>query len=153
MLKWIIGGLATILSVGYLSRLQKTGSTITSRVRLQIHKITLTGMELKAIVQLQNPNPISLRIQHPFVKVLYGDKMLGSSEIENKVLDVDANSQQTFELLIVSAGWLTLIQILGTTVVKDIREGKPIQLPLETIITTRVNGLPYEQRETINIQL
>lgn len=153
MFKWIAGGVAAILSVSYLSRLQKASTNITSRIRVQIHKINLTGIELKAEVQLQNPNPISLSLQQPFVKILFKDKLLGSSFLENVVIDIPENSQKDFDLRIQSAGWLSLIQILGTKIVSDIRSGNPIQLHIQTQISTTVKGLPYEKTETILLKL
>ncbi len=148
-----MGGLATFFSIRYLSRLQKASTNITSRIRVDIHKVNLTGIELKAKVQLQNPNPITLRLQHPFVKVLHNNKVLGSSTIENKVIEIPENSQRDFDLHIQSAGWLTLIQILGARIANDIRSGNPIQLKLQAQITTQVNGLPYEKTDTIILQL
>ncbi|WP_378182010.1 hypothetical protein [Aquimarina sp. SS2-1] len=153
MFKWIAGGLATFFSIRYLSRLQKASTNITSRIRVRIHKVNLTGIELKAMVQLQNPNPVALRLQHPFVKILHNNKLLGSSTVENTVIEISENSQKDFDLNIKSAGWLTLIQILGTRVVSDIRNGNPIALDIQTQIITRVNGLPYEQTENIILQL
>ncbi len=153
MFKWIAGGLAAFFSIRYLSRLQRASSNITSRIRVRIHKINLTGIELKAEVQVQNPNPVSLKLQHPFVKILFKEKLLGSSTIENSIIEIPENSQKTFELKIQSAGWLTLIQILGTKMASDIRSGNPIQLKIQTQIITRVNGLPYEQMDNIIVQL
>ncbi len=149
MFQWIAGGIAALISIRYLSRLQKAGTNITSR----IHKINLTGIELKAEVRLQNPNPISLELQHPFVKILHKDKLIGSSTIENTVIEIPENSEKTFDLKIISAGWLTLIQILGTKIARDIRLGNPIQLQIQTQIISRVNGLPYEKTDTMTIQL
>ena len=153
MFKWIAGGVAALLSIGYLSRLQKASANITSRIRVQIHKVNLTGIELKAIVQLQNPNPINLRLQHPFVKVLHNEKLLGSSTIENTIIEIPENSQKDFDIHIQSSGWLTLIQILGTRIASDIRNGNPIALDIQTQIITRVNGLPYEQTDNIILSL
>ena len=153
MFKWIAGSIAALLSIRYLSRLQRASTNITSHIRVRIHKVTLTGIELKAIVQLQNPNPVSLRLQHPFVKILHNDKLLGSSEVENSTIEIPENSQKEFELHIQSAGWLTLIQILGTEVVSQIRSGAPISIKIQTQIITSVNGLPYEQTETMTLQL
>ncbi|WP_299219823.1 hypothetical protein [uncultured Aquimarina sp.] len=153
MFKWIAGGLAALFSIRYLSRLQKASTNITSRIRVRIHKVNLMGIELKAVVQLQNPNPVALRLQHPFVKILHKNKLLGSSTVENNVIEIPENSQKDFDLHIQSAGWLTLIQILGTKVASDIRLGNPIQLNLQTQIITRVNGLPYEQTDNIILQL
>ena len=153
MFKWIAGGLAALFSIRYLSRLQKASTNITSRIRVQIHKVNLMGIELKAMVQLQNPNPVSLRLQHPFVKILHKNKLLGSSSVENTIIEIPENSQKDFDLHIQSAGWLTLIQILGTEVVNQIRKGNPIQLDIQTQISTRVNGLPYQQTDNIILQL
>ncbi|GAA4277024.1 hypothetical protein [Aquimarina mytili] len=153
MFKWIAGGLAAFFSIRYLSRLQRASTNITSRIRVRIHKINLTGIELKAEVQLQNPNPVSLNIQHPFIKILFKDKLLGSSTVENTIIQLEENSQKNFDVNIQSAGWLTLIQILGTKVVSDIRSGAPIQLKIQTQVTTRVNGLPYEKMDNIILQL
>ena len=153
MFKWIAGGLAALFSIRYLSRLQKASTNITSRIRVQIHKVNLMGIELKAMVQLQNPNPISLSLQHPFVKILHKNKLLGSSSVENTIIEIPENSQKDFDLHIQSAGWLTLIQILGTEVVNQIRKGNPIQLDIQTQISTRVNGLPYQQTDNIILQL
>lgn len=153
MFKWIAGGLAAFFSIRYLSRLKRASTHITSRIRVKIHKVNLTGIELTAEVQIQNPNPVALKMQHPFVKILFKDKLLGSSTIENTVIEIPENSQKNFDLRIQSAGWLTLIQILGTKVVSDIRSGNPIQLKLQTQIITRVNGLPYEQTDNILVQL
>ncbi len=153
MFKWIAGGLAAFFSIRYLSRLQRASTNITSRIRVQIHKVNLTGIELKAEVQLQNPNPVNLRIQHPFIKILFKDKVLGTSTIENRVIKLEENSEKRFDLNIQSAGWLTLIQILGTKIASDIRTGNPVQLPIQTQITTRVNGLPYEKTDNIIVQL
>ncbi|WP_103072263.1 hypothetical protein [Aquimarina sediminis] len=153
MFKWIAGGLAAFFSIRYLSRLQKAGKNITSRIKVKIHKIGLTGIELTAEVKLQNPNPVALDIQHPFVKILFKDKILGTSSIENSIIEVAEHSEKTFDLRIQSAGWLTLIQILGVTVASDIRSGNPIKLPIQTQMITRVNGLPYEKTDTILLQL
>lgn len=153
MFKWIAGSLAAFFSIRYLSRLQKASTNITSRVRVRIHKVSLTGIELKALVQLQNPNPVSLRLQHPFVKILHKNKLLGSSTVENRLIEIPENSQKDFDLHIQSAGWLTLIQILGTDVASQIRNGNPIKLNIQTQITTRVNGLPYQQTDTMILQL
>ncbi len=153
MFKWIAGGLAAFFSIRYLSRLQRASTNITSRIRVNIHKVNLTGIELTAEVKLQNPNPITLQLQHPFVKILFKDKILGTSVVENSVIEIAENSEKTFNLRIQSAGWLTLIQILGTKVVSDIRSGNPIQLNIQTQVTTRVNGLPYEKTDNILVQL
>ena len=153
MFGWIAGGLAAFFSIRYLSRLQKAGKNITSHVKVAIHKINLTGIELRAEVRLQNPNPIPLELQHPFVKILHKDKLLGSSLLEDSVIEIPQYSEKTFELRIQSAGWLTLIQILGARIVSDIRSGNRISLQIQTQMITRVNGLPYEKTDTIHLQL
>ena len=153
MFKWIAGGVVGLFSLRYLARLTRAGGSITSRVRLSVHKVSLTGLELEAVVELQNPSPVSLSLQHPFVRIFHRERLLGSSRLENRTLDIAPNSQKTFSLRIASAGWLTLIQVLGQSAGTRIRTGNPISLELKTLVSTRVNGLPYEKAETIKLTL
>lgn len=153
MFQWILGGLTAFFTISYLSRLKRASENITSIIRVGIHKVTLTGIELKAQVKIQNPNPISIKIQQPFVKILYNEKILGTSSVEDTVIEIPENGEKTFELIIRSAGWLTLIQLLGIKIATDIRNGTPIQLNIQTQIISRVNGLPYEKNNTHQIQL
>ncbi|MBP2831248.1 LEA type 2 family protein [Aquimarina sp. U1-2] len=153
MFKWIAGGLATFFAGRYLLRLNKAAETITSRISIVLHKVALSGLELKAIVRLQNPNPIALNLQYPFVKITYKGNTLGTTEVRNEIIHLPENSEQNFELKIQSSGWLSLIQILGTEIVTRIRSGENIVLNITATTTSRINNIPYEQVDQIQLSI
>ena len=153
MLKWIAGGAAAFLALRYLLRLNTASKTITTRTSIQVHKVGLSGMDLKAKVTLQNPNPISLSLQHPYVQVIYQGARLGASIIRDEVIQIAPNSERTFEIDIQSEGWLTLIGVLGTELANRIRKGEKSTLDLLVTISTRVNNIPIMKEERIKLNI
>ncbi|GAB3343985.1 hypothetical protein GCM10027429_35290 [Marivirga atlantica] len=153
MLKWIAGGVAAFFAGRYLLRLNKASNTIVTRTSLQVNKVSLSGIELKAGVRLQNPNPINLSIQYPFVNLTHKGASLGSSQVKDETIQLPANGEQSFTITIQSAGWLSLIQVLGTELTQKIRSGQKAVLDVVSTMTTKVNGLHYSQQETLKLSI
>ena len=154
MYKWILGGAAIIFSVKYLSELTLASENIVAQVSLQIRKVSLLkGIELRAIVRLQNPNPVRLRLQHPFVQLKYRDRLLVSSRVRDEIIDLPRNSERMFDINFQSIGWTTLIQTLGTELVSQIRGGKGVKLQITAITSTRVNNLPFTKEDLITMTI
>ena len=118
---------------------------------MNVHKVSLAGIEFKATVTLQNPNPIALKIQYPFVNILYKGASLGTSALKNEVINIPKFGEQTFDLNIQSAGWLTLIQSLGTSLINRIRSGEKTDLEIVAATSTRVNSIPYLKEDLIKL--
>lgn len=153
MLKWIVGGTAAFFAGRYLMRLNQASKTIVTRTTLQVNKVSLSGIELVAKVRLQNPNPIGLAIQFPFVNLLYNGVSIGSSLVKDETLQLPENGEKSFELTIRSTGWLSLTQTLGFDVAQKIRGGQQVVLNLLATVTTKVNGLPYRQQDPIKLTI
>lgn len=153
MLKWIAGGTAAFFAGRFLLKLNRASKSILTRTRIRVSKIGLSGLELKANVLLQNPNPINLSIQFPFVNLTHQGSSIGSSTIKNEKLQIEENTEKSFELSIRSTGWLSLIQILGAGLVQKMRSGEKVTIDLLATTTTQVNGIPYEQQEQIKLNI
>ena len=153
MLKWIAGGAATFFALRYLLRLNRAADTINSRTGIRVHKVGLSGITLKANVLLQNPNPIELNMQYPFVNITYKGTSLGTSTVRNEVISIPSNGEQSFELDIQSAGWFLLMQVLGGEVVKKIRSGEKVTLDIVAITSTVINKIPYTREEAIQLNI
>ena len=153
MLKWIAGGVAAFFAGRYLLRLNQASKNIVTRITLQINKVGLSGIELIAKIRLQNPNPIALSMQFPFVNLTYQGISIGSSEVKNEMIRIPENGEKSFDLRINTVGWLSLIQTLGTDVVQKIRSGQKVALDLLANITTKVNGVPVEQQNSLKITI
>ncbi|GAA5036582.1 hypothetical protein GCM10011506_30150 [Marivirga lumbricoides] len=153
MLKWIVGGAAAFFTGRYLLRLNRASNTIVTRTTLAVNKVGLSGIELKASVRLQNPNPISLSLQFPFVNLTYKEVSIGSSQVKDEILELPAHGEKAFNIIIQSVGWLALIQTLGSDLVQSIRSGQKATIELMTTVTTKVNGIPYTQAELIKLAI
>ena len=153
MLKWLAGGAVSVFALRYLLRLNAASKTINTRTSVQVHRIGLSGLELKAQVQLQNPSPVQLNLQYPYVNVTYQGASIGSSTVRDEVINLPAQGEQSFSLDIRSAGWMTLIQLLGSAVTQKIRSGQSTTLSVVAKTTTRVNSIPYEQADKINLTI
>lgn len=153
MLKWIAGGVAAFFAGRYLLRLNKASETVVTRTTLKVNRVGLSGLELKAGVRLQNPNPIALSILFPFINLTYKDVSIGSSQVKNETIQLPANGEKSFDITIQSTGWLSLIQILGTEIVQKIRSGQKAVLDLLATTATKVNGIPYEKQESIKLTI
>ena len=151
MLKWIAGGAAAFFAGRYLLRLNNASKTIVTRTSLQVKKVSLSGIEIKAKVRLQNPNPIDLSLQFPFINLIHKESSIGSSQVKDEIIQLPANGEQSFDITIQSAGWLSLIQSLGVEIVQKIRSGQKAVLELLTTTSTKVNGIPYQQAESIKL--
>ena len=153
MLKWIAGGAATFFALRYLLRLNRAADTINSRTGIRVHKVGLSGITLKARVLLQNPNPIELNMQYPFVNITYKGTSLGTSTVKNEVISIPGNGEQSFEIDIQSAGWFSLMQVLGGDLVKRIRSGEKVTLDIVAITSTVVNKIPYTREEAMKLNI
>ena len=118
-----------------------------------MHKVGLSGIRLKARVLLQNPNPIELNMQYPFVNITYKGTSLGTSTVRNEMISIPGNGEQSFEIDIQSAGWFSLMQVLGGDLVKRIRSGEKVTLDIVAITSTVVNKIPYTREEAMKLNI
>jgi hypothetical protein len=151
MIKWIAGGIAAFFAGRYLLRLNNASGSVNTRTSVNVHKVSLSGIEFKATVTLQNPNPIALKIKYPFVNILYKGSSLGTSGLKDEVINIPRYGEQSFELKIQSAGWLTLIQSLGTSLIDRIRSGEKTEMEIIASTSTRVNNIPYQKEDLIKL--
>lgn len=151
MIKWIAGGIAAFFAGRYLLRLNSASNSINTRTSVNVHKVNLSGIEFKATITLQNPSPIALKLQYPFVNILYKGSSLGTSSVKNELINLPEFGEQSFDLKIQSAGWLTLIQSLGTSLINRIRSGEKTDLEITATTSTRVNGIPYLKEDHIKL--
>ena len=151
MIKWIAGGIAAFFAGRYLLRLNAASNSINTRTSVNVYKVSLSGIEFKASVTVQNPSPIALNMQFPFVNILYQGASLGTSTLKNELISIPKYGEKSFDLNIQSAGWLTLIQSLGTSLINRIRSGQKTELEITATTSTRVNNIPYQKEDLIKL--
>ncbi len=147
-----IGG-AIIAGVTYVFRLKRTSAQLESFAKVNIFKLDLSGLVLQVDVQLKNPTATKFSIKFPFVKLIYKDAVVGSSQVQNKDIAIPAYGEAVAEKIMItipprnifslSAGLITSL-LAGETTILDSTTITTIDLGLKTI--------PYEKKEQITLK-
>jgi hypothetical protein len=134
---------------GYLLKLKRLAGELESETKVSIHKVSLSGIELRIDVKLKNPSGGSMRVKQPFVKMIYQDKTIASSQVKDVNIAIEKFSEVNLDPIMISLGFLTL----ATTVpalLKEYRETGKLNLVVNTN-TTINDSLPYTKTDNITL--
>lgn len=144
------GAVAAIYFGGsYLLKLNRLSNELESETKVSIHNVNLSGIELTINVKLKNPSGGSIKVKHPFVKMIYADKTVASSQVKDANIEIPKFSEVNFEPIRIKLGFLSL----ATTVpalIKEYRETGKLNLVVHTI-TTINDSLPYTKIDNISL--
>ena len=133
----------------YLLKLKRLSSELETETKASIHKVSLSGIELMINVKLKNPSGGSIKVKHPFVKMIYGDKTIASSQVKDTNITIEKFSEVNLEPIKITLGFLSL----ATTVpalIKEYRETGKLNMVVNTI-TTINDSLPYTKTDNITL--
>jgi hypothetical protein len=100
-------------------------------------------------VKLKNPSGGSIRVKQPFVKMIYGDKTIASSQVKDINITIEKFSEVNLEPIKISLGFLSL----ATTVpalINEYRQTGKLNLIVNTV-TTINDSLPYTKTDNITL--
>lgn len=133
----------------YLLKLNRLSNELESETKVSVHKVSLTGIDLKINVKLKNPSGGSIKVKQPFVKMMYGNSTVASSQVKDLNIAVPKFSEVSLEPIIIKLGFLSL----ATTVpalIKEYRETGKLTLVVHTV-TTINDSLPYTKTDNITL--
>jgi hypothetical protein len=136
-------------AVNYFSGIKKTGDKLetTTKVRLLPIKIGSLSFTLQIDVTLKNPTEGELTIRQPYVKVLFNNKEIGTSQLSNKTIDISAYSPKELDpifLTIPATGLLTL----GDGIFKVLLKKQPATITTLTTTSVKIGGTFMSQTKT-----
>ena len=142
-------GVAGIAGGAYLLNLKRLSSEMEVTVKVLIHKVTLTGIKLRVEVRMKNPTQGTVTVKYPFVKLMYGESMIGSSEVRDLDFDVPKFGERQLDPIYIDLGFFSL----ATTVPNLLKEYRTTgKLTLTVKAVTTINGnIPYNKTEKIVI--
>ena len=133
----------------YLLKFNRLSNELESDTKVSIHKVGLSGIELAINVKLKNPSGGSIQVKHPFVKMIYGDKTIASSQVKDVNLNIPKFSEVNLDPIRIKLGLLSLATTVPS-LVKEYRETGKLNLIVQTV-TTINDSLPYTKTETITL--
>jgi hypothetical protein len=144
-----VGTAAAMYGASYLVKLNRLSNELESATKVSIHKVSLSGIDLRIDVVLKNPSGGSIKVKHPFVKMIYGARTIATSQIRDVNMTIPKFSEVSLEPVMVNIGFMSL----ATTVpglLKEYRNTGKLNLTVKTI-TTINDSLPYTKTDVISL--
>lgn len=141
------GAVAAFYGASYLLKLNRLSNELEAVTKIAIHKISLGGIDLRIDVTLKNPSGGTVRVKHPFVKIIYGASTVASSEVKDVNITIPKFSEVNLPPVMINIGFLNL----ATTVpalLKEYRETGKLNITVKTI-TTINDSIPFTKTDTI----
>jgi hypothetical protein len=152
-MKYLLIGAGAIAAIyyggSYVMKLKRLSSELETETKVSIHKVTLSGIELKILVRLKNPSGGSLTLKHPFVKMIYAGKTIISSQVMDSSVVIQKFSETSLEPIHITLGFLNLATT-APALLKEYRDTGKINLDVQTI-TTINDQFPYSKTDKITL--
>ena len=141
-------GAGIIAAVSYALRLKTTSAQLESVSKINIHSVNLDGVTIRIDSVLKNPSKTALKLKYPFVKLLYKDSTIGTSQSVNKDITLPAFGEANITGLMIKVPIGGLLSA-GVGIYKQFLNKEPIPMTIKTISTIDLGWkkLPYENTE------
>jgi len=145
-------GAALIGGVSYLFRLKRTVVDMEINPTVKVHKINLQGLMLRIDVQLKNPNKTALNIKFPFVKLMYKDVVLGSSQVLNKDIDIPAYGETNIEKIMLNIPIISLLNF-ASGLWNSLKKKELVKIDVQTITTVDLGWkkMPFNKTQEVTL--
>lgn len=147
-----IGG-GLIAGGAYLLRLRKTGAELETVTSVMVHKLDLKGITLRVDATLKNPTKTKLRIKFPFVKLIYKDATIGSSQVIDKDIDLPPFGEARVGKIMIQVPLKGFFSI-GAALFQSLQTGEAVKMKTKVISSIDLgwHKLPYEKTEEITVK-
>jgi hypothetical protein len=147
----VVGG-ALIGGGYYLMKFNRLSAELETVPTLKIHKLDLTGLTLRVDVQLKNPMNNGFKIKFPFIKLLYKNATIGSSQMLDKDIVIPAFGEAVINQILIKIPTLNLFSVSGS-LIKAVQNKEPIKIEVRTLTTIDLGfkQVPYTKSEVLTL--
>ena len=146
-------GVGAIAGWTYVKNLKKAQAELEVVPKASIHQLSWDGLTIRLDVLLKNPTKGSFSIKFPFVKLLYKETVIGSSEAIDKEIKIPAFGQAMIDKVLVQ---IPMTNVFSTvfTLVKTLIGGDSATLAIRTLTTINLGiiKLPYENKQEVQLK-
>lgn len=139
--------------VAYALRLNRLAEELVIVPTVMLHKVSVSGIFLRVDVQLKNPTRAKLKMKFPFVKLLYKDAIIGSSQAVDKDVQIPAYGETNISEMMIQIP-LAGVFSLGGEIFSAIQGGTAIKLGVRTLTTVDLGWkkFPYEDNQEYTLK-
>ncbi|MBN8877047.1 MAG: hypothetical protein J0I32_05830 [Sphingobacteriales bacterium] len=145
----LIGG-GLVAGYSYYVRMKKTSAELQVIPDASVYKVNWDGITIRIDVLLKNPTNGSFSIKFPFVKLMFKDTVIGSSEVVNNDIKIPAYGQVKISKLLVNIPMVSIFSV-STSILKAIQSKEQVKI-VAAMITTIDLGMvkvPFEESHEI----
>ena len=146
-------GAGVIAGYSYLKKMRKTQDELEIISTAKLQKLSWDGIAIRVNVLLKNPTKGTFNIKFPFVKILYQNTTVGSSQVVDKPIKIPPYGQAKIDDILISIP-VTSIFSLGYSVVKSLEKKEPVvmQIKVMTEVDLGWKEFPYEKTSDVVIK-
>lgn len=154
--KIIIGGsigAAVLGLISYVGRLKRTSVQLESVASAMVHSIKLDGLTIRIDVQLKNPTETALKINFPFIKLLFKGSVVGTSKVVNQTIAIPANGEAKVPGIMINIPPTGLMSVAsGLFAMLTKQQAAEIVTKTVTTIDLGWKKIPYEKTDTTQLK-
>lgn len=137
----------------YVKNLKKAQAELEVVPKATIYQLSWDGLTIRLDVLLKNPTKGSFSIKFPFVKLLYKDTVIGSSEAIDKEIKIPAYGQAMIDKILVQIP-MTNVFSIAFTLIKALISGGSETITIRTLTTINLGiiKLPYENKQEVTVK-
>lgn len=146
-------GAVVVGGITYIRRLGRTMNELVVIPTVSVHKLALQGITLRVDVKIKNPTRTEVKLKYPFVKLIYKDSAIGSSQAINKDITIPSYGEVMIDSIMIDVPLLGVFSLAGD-LLKAIQVGTPVKMTVKTISTIDLGWkqLPYEDSQEITLK-
>lgn len=150
LLTKILIGAGAVTGIGFLLKLKRTSAEIQTVTTAKIHRLDLSGLTVRIDVQVKNPTKGSLSIKYPFVKVIYKDATIGTSQSINQDIKIPSFGEARIDGILINIPILGLLSV-GKDLYKSLKDNSGVKVNITVISTIELGlkSLPYEKTQEV----
>ena len=146
-------GAGVIAGISYFKNLRKAQAELEIIPKANLYSLSWDGLTIRVDVLLKNPTRGSFSIKFPFVKLIYKDTTIGSSQAVNKNIKIPPYGEAMVEKILVQIPVTSIFSVVFA-LVKSLYNKEPVKLTIKTMTTVDVGlaKIPYENETEVIVK-
>jgi hypothetical protein len=139
----IIGG--AIAGGSYFYNMRRASVQLEVIPKAYLHSLSWTALTIRVDALLKNPTRASFKVKFPYIRITYGDSLLGSSQVIDKDIQVPAYGQVVIDSMMVEIPVLSILSG-AYSIVKSLYAKESVKLKTQVITTIDLgwSRIPYD---------
>lgn len=136
----------------YTRKMQRTKANLIVTPEVSIYSISLTGLVLRADVNIKNPESIGFSIRFPFIKLLYKGELIGSSKVVDQVIPIKAYSEARIQSILIEVPLQSVFSVASALInALQSKQEVKIKINVSTEVKSGWVTAPYEDTQEVVI--